>query len=82
MYTLLDEWITARFSSEMDAIREMLNVIKEAIESEMKLPNHLTLQGETFKVDFTSLTYEPEPEPRPSSPVERQSRCAFQVICG
>ncbi|KAI8843668.1 hypothetical protein BC829DRAFT_400872 [Chytridium lagenaria] len=62
-YVLLDEWIGTRFQSEMDAIREMLYVIKEAVEMEVRLPNELVLEGEKFRVDFGVLTFEPEPEP-------------------
>ncbi|TPX63415.1 adenylate kinase [Spizellomyces sp. 'palustris'] len=79
VYTSLDDWIGARFAAEMDAIREMLNVIKEAVEAESKLPNLLILQGERFKVDFQVLTYEPEPEPRPPSPLEKPLPDQFTV---
>lgn len=44
-YILLDDWIAARFASEMISIREFLLVIKDAIESEAKLPNALVLDG-------------------------------------
>ncbi|KAJ3111830.1 Sperm flagellar protein 2 [Phlyctochytrium bullatum] len=71
-YLLLDEWIGARFQAEMDAIKELLNVIKEAVELEVRLPNELVLEGEKFRVDFAILTHEPDPEPRPESPVEKQ----------
>jgi hypothetical protein len=54
----------------MTAIRDMLILIKEAIELEMRLPNQLLLEGERFKVNYEILTFEPEPEPRPESPVE------------
>jgi RNase P/RNase MRP subunit p29 len=73
VYYLLDEWVGTRFQSEMDAIRDTLNVIKEAIEAEVKLPNEMILEGEKFKVDFNVLTYEPEPDVRPDSPVEKIS---------
>jgi hypothetical protein len=44
-YMLLDDWIATRFSSEMNSIREFLYVIKDAIESESRLPNTLLLDG-------------------------------------
>lgn len=44
-YMLLDEWISMRFNSEMDAVREFLYVIKDAIESEARIPNNLVLDG-------------------------------------
>lgn len=74
VYLQLEEWIGLRFQAEMDAISQMLLVIKEAIESENRLPNTLVLDGDKFKVDFGLLTYEPEPEPRPESPVEKISK--------
>jgi hypothetical protein len=80
VYNLLDEWIGIRFQNEVDAIREMMNLIKEAIEEEVKLPNELILEGEKFKIDFTVLTYEPEQEMRPESPVEKQSAEHFTVL--
>jgi hypothetical protein len=66
--------VIIRFHTELEAIREMSNVIKEAIEVEARLPNELVLEGEKFKVNFDTLTYEPEPEPRPESPVEKQCK--------
>ncbi|KAI9355938.1 hypothetical protein DFJ73DRAFT_824011 [Zopfochytrium polystomum] len=80
VYNLLDEWIGLRFQNEMDAIREMLNLIKEAVEMEVKLPNELILEGEKFKVDFTILTLEPDQEPRPESPVEKPQADQFTVL--
>ncbi|RKO93481.1 hypothetical protein BDK51DRAFT_25580, partial [Blyttiomyces helicus] len=79
-YSLLDEWILLRFQSEMDAIRAMLVVIKESIEAETRLPNQLVLEGERFKVDYEILTFEPDPEPRPESPVEKQAPDQFTVL--
>ncbi|KAI9197523.1 uncharacterized protein BJ171DRAFT_427982 [Polychytrium aggregatum] len=80
VYSLLDEWIGMRFQAEMDAIKEMLVVIKDAIESESRLPNELVLEGEKFKVDYNVMTYEPEPEPRPESPVEKPLPDQFTVL--
>lgn len=51
----------------------MISVIKEAIETEVRLPNQLVLEGERFRVDFKLLTFMPELEGRPESPVEKQS---------
>ncbi|KAJ3121556.1 Sperm flagellar protein 2 [Nowakowskiella sp. JEL0407] len=79
-YLLLEEWIGIRFTNEMESIREMQMVIKEAIECEMRLPNELVLDGERFAVDFEVLTFEPDPEPRPESPVEKQMPEQFTVL--
>lgn len=71
----LDDWTDTRFASEMEAIRELLLVIKEAIEAEEKLPNHLELSGDKFKVNFELLTVPLDPVVRPESPVEKP--CEF-----
>ena len=72
-YTSLDEMVGSRFTGEMEAIRQLLLVIKEAIESEVKLPNYLELSGDKFNVNFSVLTVDPEPVARPESPVEKPS---------
>ncbi|KAH6574351.1 hypothetical protein BASA62_002468 [Batrachochytrium salamandrivorans] len=79
-FILLDDWIGLRFQGEMNATKDMMNVIKEAIESEAKLPNKLSLIGEDFKVDFGQLTLEPEPEARPESPLEKTQADQFTVL--
>ena len=79
-FILLDDWIGARFQAEMDATRDMTNIIKDAIECEMRLPNQLVLEGDSFKIDFGLLTLEPEPEPRPESPVEKTNSEQFTVL--
>ena len=45
VFMLLDDWIGTKFQAEMDAIREMVNFIKESIESEQRLPNELICEG-------------------------------------
>ncbi|KXS16769.1 hypothetical protein M427DRAFT_30893 [Gonapodya prolifera JEL478] len=70
-FTLLDEWLNGRYQSELEAIKELVGTIKEAIEFETRLPNELVLEGDKFKIDPGVLTFEPEPERRPSTPVEK-----------
>lgn len=67
----LDEWIGAAFVHEMDAIRKLLLVVKEAIEAEAQLVNHLELNGDKFNVNFELQTLSPAPTPRPESPIEK-----------
>jgi hypothetical protein len=67
----LDEWIGARFIQEMEAIRELLLVIKEAIEAEAPLTNHLELNGDKFVVNFQLQAFSPPMTPRPESPIEK-----------
>ncbi len=58
-YNLLDEWNIKRFHSEMEGIRDLVNVIREAIEIEIQIPNEIVLQGNRFVVDLKTLTIEP-----------------------
>ncbi|KAI8829998.1 hypothetical protein BJ741DRAFT_367645 [Chytriomyces cf. hyalinus JEL632] len=80
LYNYLDELIGIRFQAEMECIRDLLLVIREAIEAEARLPNEIALNGERFKVNFNCLTFEPEPEPRPESPVEKLISDQFSVL--
>ncbi|KAI9311754.1 hypothetical protein BDR26DRAFT_1017305 [Obelidium mucronatum] len=80
LYSYLDEIIGARFQAEMESIRDILYLIKEAVEAEVRLPNELILNGEKFRVNFNCLTYEPEPEPRPESPTEKMISDQFTVL--
>ncbi|KAI8807069.1 hypothetical protein BJ742DRAFT_854688 [Cladochytrium replicatum] len=80
VYMQLDEWIGLKFSAEMDGIRSLMAVVKEAIESEARLPNELGLEAERFRIEFNVLTYEPDPERRPESPVEKQVPDQFTVL--
>ena len=66
----IDEWIGARFLAEMEAIRELLLVIKEAIEAEAQLANHLELNGDKFTVNFELQTLAAVPTPRAETPTE------------
>ena len=66
----MDEWIGARFLAEMEAIRELLLVIKEAIEAEAQLVNHLVLNGDKFTVNFDLQTLAAVPTTRAETPTE------------
>lgn len=79
VYSMLDEWIGARYKLEIDATKDLTTLIKEAIEAEQRLPNRILLQGEKLFLDFGTLVLEPEPEPRPESPIEKQPTDQFSV---
>ncbi|KAI9143629.1 hypothetical protein BKA69DRAFT_86943 [Paraphysoderma sedebokerense] len=79
-YIQMDSWIGNKFRDEMDAIRDMLAVIKDAVELETRIANELTLDGEKFKVEHSILTFEPEPEPRPESPIEKPVPDQFTIL--
>lgn len=80
VYSQLDEWIGMKFHGEMDAIRELVNIIKDAVELEQRLPNELVLENDAIFVNTEILTYEPEPQPRPQSAVEAKSSDKFTVF--
>eukprot|EP00833_Pecoramyces_ruminatium_P006888 jgi/Orpsp1_1/1180920/evm.model.c7180000075125.1 len=80
VFSLLDEWITARYQIEINAINELIVVIKEAIECEARLPNELILEGENFKVNYNVLTYIADPLPPSKSPVEKLTSEKFTVV--
>jgi len=61
----------------MNAINELIIVIKEAIECEARLPNELILEGENFKVNYDILTYIADPLPPSKTPVEKLSKDQF-----
>ncbi len=52
LFQLLDDWIGTKFQAEMNAIKEGINLFKEAIEAEKKISYSLILEGEKFKVDY------------------------------
>ena len=80
-YVLLDEWITARFQSEIDAIKILSNVVCDAVECETRLPNALSIVGDVFKIDFEVLTFELDAAPRPESPVEKSEGFTVLQLC-
>lgn len=73
VYICLDELVTQRFVAETQAIKDLINLIKETIEAEQKLGNKLLLIGDKIQIDFTKLVIEPEIEQRPKSPTHPQS---------
>ncbi|TPX51313.1 adenylate kinase [Synchytrium endobioticum] len=78
-FAALTEWTNQRFQAELDGVRDISVYIREAIESESKLPVALVLEGPRFTIEKDVLTFEPEPEPRPGSPVERRSPDQFAI---
>jgi hypothetical protein len=82
VFCFLDECVGNSFKAEMAAIKELVLVIKQAIELEVKLPNELVLHGETFFVNYASWTFEPDPPTRPPSPVEKTRTASLFHYCG
>jgi len=80
VFNLLNEWITARYQIEINAINELIIVIKEAIECEARLPNELILEGENFKVNYDILTYVADPLPPSKDPTEKLTSEKFTVV--
>jgi hypothetical protein len=77
VYINLDEWVTQRFIAEIQAVKDLVNIVKETIEAEQKLPNKLLLVGDKVHIDFSRLVIEPEIEIRAKSPIQPQSKLNF-----
>lgn len=74
----LDNWIGVRFLAELSAVKDLVAIIKEAIETEQKLPNKLILEGDKAKIDFRVLVCDLETEDRPKVPAKKY--CIFRLI--
>ena len=70
LFQMLDDWIGAKFQAEMNAIKEGINLFKEAIEAEKKISYSLILEGEKFKVDYGFSINEIPQIARAQSPLE------------
>jgi len=63
MYQKLDDWIAVSSKAENDAIDEVCDVVKEAIEDQGKIQDELRVKFMDFVVDSGILNYiEPPPE--------------------
>ena len=63
MYQKLDDWISVSTKAENDAIEEVCDVIKEAIEDQGKIQDELRIKFMDFFVDKGILNFiEPPPE--------------------
>ncbi|TPX38066.1 adenylate kinase [Synchytrium microbalum] len=78
-FSTLSDWTNQRFQAEMDGVRDISLYIRDNIENESKLPVALVLEGPKFTIENDVLTFEPEPEPRPGSPVERNKADQFTI---
>jgi adenylate kinase family enzyme len=79
VYSEMDEWIGTRYRQEVEAARDIMNLIKEAIESEQKLSNLITIDGDRLSLDFGTLVVPPKEDPPPEIPVEKPSPDHFTV---
>lgn len=80
VYLQLDEWIGMRYKSEVEATKDLTFVIREAIEAEQRLPNHILLQGEKLQLDYGTLVFQPKAEAPPEPPTEKPSPDHFTVL--
>lgn len=79
-FVSMDDWIGSKFQQEMDAINELMHTVREAIERERKIPHQIVLEGDNFIINFGIMTFEPEPEIRPESPIETKRSNQFTVL--
>jgi len=64
LYKKLDDWIYVAQKTEMDAVGEMIVVVKRAIEEEVKIQHELRINFMDFTVDEAILNYVPPPPPK------------------
>jgi hypothetical protein len=63
-YKMLEDWIFVAQKTEMDAIEEMCNIIKDSIEGETKIQSELRINFMDFTVDHGILNYITPPPPK------------------
>jgi len=64
IYKKLDDWIYVAQKTEMDAVEEMIVVVKNAIEEEVKIQHELRINFMDFTVDEATLNYVNPPPPK------------------
>eukprot|EP01135_Chromosphaera_perkinsii_P000517 Nk52_evm11s106 gene=Nk52_evmTU11s106 len=79
-YQTMDSWLNERYRIEMKAIEVMVNMVKEAIEMEEKLPYEMVLVGAKFIVNEDILNFELPPPPRQPTPIEEGLPDTFTVL--
>jgi adenylate kinase family enzyme len=79
VYSEMDEWIGTRYRVEVEVARDVMNVVKEAIEAEQKLSNLITIDGDRLFLDFGTLVVPPKEDPPPEIPVEKPAPDQFTV---
>jgi hypothetical protein len=79
MWELMKTWQDKRFSSEMDSIDYLLDMISQGIENETTIQQALTLHGPDFTIEEDTAMMEELPPPRPVTPPEDPMCDAFTV---
>jgi hypothetical protein len=77
VFALMDEWIGTRYKAEIECAKDLVLLIKDAIEKQRRLPNLIYVENEKLMLDYSTLVYKPEDPPRPDSPVEKN--CIFRI---
>ena len=78
LYQKLDDWIAVSSKAENDAIEEVCDVIKEAIEDQAKIQDELRIKFMDFSVDKGILNYI-EPPPEKLAAMEEASPTRFNI---
>lgn len=77
VFALMDDWIGTRYKAEIECAKDLVLLIKDAIEKQRRLPNLIYVENEKLMLDYSTLVYKPEDPPRPDSPVEKNGK--FQI---
>ena len=76
-FSVLDDWNNHRFHAEMNGVRNLISVIRQSSEIEIKIPHEMILLGEKFYVDLSALAIQSESEAPHVSLQEKSSRSRF-----
>lgn len=78
LYQKLDDWIAVSADAENSAVDEMVEIVKEAIESEIRIEDELRLKFMDFSIDRKVKNYiDPPPEKLPE--LEKVSPDRFTI---
>ncbi|XP_049326438.1 sperm flagellar protein 2 isoform X1 [Astyanax mexicanus] len=79
-HTDLQEWLNHRFTSEINSIDRLAEVVKFHIEGGLKITHELVLESTDFFIDGeTRMLPTPPPQPRPP-PLERTNDSTLTVL--
>jgi hypothetical protein len=79
MYNDMEQWLSRRYSAEVESVSKLAEVLREAIEDEVKILHELTLPGTQFTINEGSILFEPAPPPPMDPPTEEENPDYFTV---
>ncbi len=80
MFGQLDEWLGAKYQTEIDSIKALVGYFKDLIESEKRLHNELVLEGDMFIINQHAIHSKPILQQRTESPIDEEGKAIFNSI--